>query len=375
MPLLPENLTAGAADHIDDSNQAWAKLNERIDVVADFGADRTGATDSATAVQAAVDATSADGGIVFFPQGIYDIATTINLDSRPNVNLVGVMSSSHNDTKGSVLRTRVSGMTLVEVDSGTLIHQGPTLEGLVFKTKTSHTGCSLVRMDTVSRWRIDRCAFRSEDAHVNTAIQIDHTNDNAWWQINQPLISNFLVGIDIVNGVGGTIIGGHIIMDADDTPIGIQTNGSVHTKIFGMFFDNGGWDIKGVMSNWTVMGCKFEKPRAAGAAVELTGTSRRNWIQGHLIGDGTNNNGLIFGASAADNHYELTAENLGGTGVAVTDSGARNIGVVMDGGAARVRVQHVAGATPSGGLSGDIAVGTSKVWVNDGGTWKSVAVA
>lgn len=37
--------------------------------------------------------------------------------------------------------------------------------------------------------------------------------------------------------------------------------------------------------------------------------------------------------------------------------------------------KHVAAATPTGGSSGDIKVGNSKIWVNDAGTWKSVAVA
>jgi hypothetical protein len=36
---------------------------------------------------------------------------------------------------------------------------------------------------------------------------------------------------------------------------------------------------------------------------------------------------------------------------------------------------HVAAATPTGGSSGDIKIGNSKIWVNDAGTWKSVAVA
>ncbi len=36
--------------------------------------------------------------------------------------------------------------------------------------------------------------------------------------------------------------------------------------------------------------------------------------------------------------------------------------------------QHWGAATPTGGASGDIAVGAGKIWVNDGGTWKSAGV-
>lgn len=39
------------------------------------------------------------------------------------------------------------------------------------------------------------------------------------------------------------------------------------------------------------------------------------------------------------------------------------------------RAEHVAGATPTGGVSGDIKVGNGKVWVNDAGAWKSVAIS
>lgn len=40
-----------------------------------------------------------------------------------------------------------------------------------------------------------------------------------------------------------------------------------------------------------------------------------------------------------------------------------------------IRSRHVAAATPTGGYSGEIAVGNGKIWVNDAGTWKSAAVA
>lgn len=42
---------------------------------------------------------------------------------------------------------------------------------------------------------------------------------------------------------------------------------------------------------------------------------------------------------------------------------------------AGIKMRHVAGATPTGGESGDLLIGTGKIWVNDGGTWKSAALA
>lgn len=37
--------------------------------------------------------------------------------------------------------------------------------------------------------------------------------------------------------------------------------------------------------------------------------------------------------------------------------------------------QHVAAATPTGGVSGDVKIGNGKIWVNDSGTWKSATIA
>jgi len=39
------------------------------------------------------------------------------------------------------------------------------------------------------------------------------------------------------------------------------------------------------------------------------------------------------------------------------------------------QMPHAGASTPSGGQSGEVRVGTGKIWVNDAGTWKSVAVA
>jgi hypothetical protein len=52
------------------------KLREVVSVL-DFGADPTGATDSGTAIRAAVTAVTANGGQVYFPQGIYKVTPAV----------------------------------------------------------------------------------------------------------------------------------------------------------------------------------------------------------------------------------------------------------------------------------------------------------
>ncbi|MGH7451063.1 MAG: glycosyl hydrolase family 28-related protein, partial [bacterium] len=44
--------------------------------VKDFGAKGDGIADDTTAIQAAIDALPNDGGVVFFPSGIYNITST-----------------------------------------------------------------------------------------------------------------------------------------------------------------------------------------------------------------------------------------------------------------------------------------------------------
>jgi hypothetical protein len=41
----------------------------------------------------------------------------------------------------------------------------------------------------------------------------------------------------------------------------------------------------------------------------------------------------------------------------------------------RRRPRHIGSATPTGGYSGEVRVGNNKLWANDRGTWKSVAIA
>ena len=64
-------------------------------------------------------------------------------------------------------------MTLMQVDSGALLHGGPTIEGINFRAKTGHTGATLLKLRQVNRWRVQRCGFRSEDANANTGIELD----------------------------------------------------------------------------------------------------------------------------------------------------------------------------------------------------------
>lgn len=65
-----------------------AKLREIVSVL-DFGADKTGVTDSTVAFQAAIDSLPTNGGTVYIPSGSY-LISTLNIPNDPKtVNLIG----------------------------------------------------------------------------------------------------------------------------------------------------------------------------------------------------------------------------------------------------------------------------------------------
>lgn len=65
-----------------------SKLEEILSVL-DFGADPTGVADSTTAFQAAIDATTATKGCIYIPRGSYKITTTINIEDKFGLSIIG----------------------------------------------------------------------------------------------------------------------------------------------------------------------------------------------------------------------------------------------------------------------------------------------
>jgi hypothetical protein len=64
-----------------------------------YGAVGDGTTDDTAAIQSAIDATPANGGVVFFPPGTYKVVATLNIDKPLEILGSGphatVVSSAH----------------------------------------------------------------------------------------------------------------------------------------------------------------------------------------------------------------------------------------------------------------------------------------
>lgn len=73
----------------------FSMLNGASFNVLDYGADATGATDTTTAIQAAITAANAaGGGTIVFPKGTYLVGTTTSLTLQSNISLLGEGSAS-----------------------------------------------------------------------------------------------------------------------------------------------------------------------------------------------------------------------------------------------------------------------------------------
>lgn len=93
--FLPTGLLIGFASSVLAANP----LGDDLRSVADFGAAGDGKADDTKALQAAIDAIPAAGGIVFLPVGIYRTTAPIRL--RPQLRLMGATRRSWGSAPGS----------------------------------------------------------------------------------------------------------------------------------------------------------------------------------------------------------------------------------------------------------------------------------
>ena len=121
--------------------------------VRDYGAAGDGVTDDASAIQSAIEAAEADGGIVFFPPGTYLIQTTLSHDPDGSttlpVHMVGV------GCKASKIYSTATGNALTVGVAGTDVY-GFGMHGLAFygDASSGENGVELIQMH---QWEISAC--------------------------------------------------------------------------------------------------------------------------------------------------------------------------------------------------------------------------
>lgn len=196
--------TLGSPGHLNEHN----RLAAAFELVTRHGAVGDGSTDDSTAIQAALDAIPASGGVVAFPPGVYRIGTKLTADQRGLV-VMGFGGSSYNeDVSGAngVTLLGDAGVTIFEFsNAGGLVHSGPRIQGINFREASEGKTSTLLSIKNANRWGVVECTFRG--GAVGFSLDADG-GDVSWGRADRNTFVLCTVGFDIPNGCGtSSIIG------------------------------------------------------------------------------------------------------------------------------------------------------------------------
>lgn len=291
------SFTYGAASPkptVGASNNTWGtELNTYLDAskrfysALEYGADPTGAVDSLSAIQDAIDAAeTAGGGVVFLQEGTYKITATIDL--KINVNLVGEGFSSILSYTGAGVAVRLT----VPTTANWFVR----IEDLKITTSTGTHGLQILGVHFVDIKGVQVTGFSTAGIHLSGLGDDDNAVDIT---IDDCLINANADGILADNNRANSIrISGTNF--SSNTGYGINANSAVTNAI------HSGWTIDG--------GCTFGNNTTAAimfdtvSGVSITG----NYFEGH---EPT----IIFGTSGAGNSEGIVISGnfINGTNIGI----------------------------------------------------------
>lgn len=185
------------------SRTVAAKLQESVSVL-DFGADPTGAADSTAAIQAAVAALGAPGGVVYFPPGTYK-AGGITLASYNNIRFVGAHQGN----------TATGAVRIVPNSATTTVFSVQNLSGVWFEKIAFVATTQMTAGSFVSFTGCNDCGIT--DYYMQGGfdpVVINGVGTGFWMQRGQ--IRNFNgYGVTVEGGAGDIYIDA-LIMDQDN---------------------------------------------------------------------------------------------------------------------------------------------------------------
>jgi hypothetical protein len=148
-----------------------------------------GVTDDSTAVQAAIDAAEAAGGIVYFPSGTYRIVTALTLDltgfsDDGDVDGVGILGAGNNNTE--LYWDGVSAGACLTISGGTTgeqYHAHAMVRGFKFTPATARrAGDIALKLDTLAYAYFDDLFFRSFDTGTDITDCVSMNFENCHWR-------------------------------------------------------------------------------------------------------------------------------------------------------------------------------------------------
>lgn len=180
--------------------------------VKDYGAVGNRTTDDSAAIQAALDAVPSTGGTVYFPPGIYRIATGLTAAKR-GLKLQGAGGLLFNESQtGAVGSTLLgdAGVTIFAFNSAatSLYHQGPKIADLNFREINDGTAATaLVKIGAANRWAVRDCGFRG--GAVGLLVDAGSPAlDVSWGVVDHCIFAVNTIGLSWPHGTGTTLVSG-----------------------------------------------------------------------------------------------------------------------------------------------------------------------
>ena len=182
------NSTAPAinADNLNTLQEAVGFVNVKDRSLTDGGANGDGTTDDRAAIQSAIDALPARGGVIYFPAGTYKINASggvgLNLTNKDSVTFLGELGSSFNEAiggSGTEIVCGSSSMTLILCEPGSIKQRGPRFKGINFGS--DQASCKLVRIVKTNNWSFEDCRFGGNGSGlIGIELDLGTSGDNNW---------------------------------------------------------------------------------------------------------------------------------------------------------------------------------------------------
>lgn len=218
-----------------------------------FGGVGDGVFDNLTAINAAISALPATGGIIFFPPGVYNCSGAVNLAQK-----VGVVLMGSGATNGATLRYTNTGST-------SFVNFGSSFDCSVWLLTIDHSSASYtgylvdvshaVATDSQG-FHLFRCTITSKGNNLYTAKGVNFDKANVC-TIDACKFLGLLRPIDGQSSAGGSYSNEIRIKDCQ-------------------FFDNAGFAINYPGQSWSIIGNNFE-PKHDGTPGAVFSSSAVTW--------------------------------------------------------------------------------------------------
>lgn len=307
----PESIVASCEQQIFDGDGSVVFSRPGVVCVDWWGAVPDGATDSAAAINAALNCMpqaspdAADdiiGGTVRFNGGIYSVASAL-LAEGPGLNIVGVGSDS---TTISATAALDSGTVLTlnsKYDSptpGWQIQNGYTIRDLAIITNDKDTSGIEVAQTFLRRNIIENVRVEVPTAYMatNTGTGIHDAGESAPGFSNGVTVRNcdiwgFKYGVRITGAAGGTYIVRNHLQGlktvSGSTGVYIETGSGSQSTISDNYFESWDYAIKNYGGYWTTVSHNIIESGSITTAEyddNGSGTSREGLAQAYLLSNG-----------------------------------------------------------------------------------------